>query len=217
MNINQKKKNIIAGTAAVFIVILTICAALASCSEDTNYSTPDEAIEVTSVSTISTSVIVETTEPAEIVETTKIAKTTEPMEYLDNEVNYEEEMVRTESLIEPDNYEEPTVIIEESIELIDSIYDAAYSPSDLKFQGVLYWGGWRWTWYSEKVLPGGGLSIPGRNTEKNTGFVCDGDGYICLASGSLSKGTIVDTPFGYLGKVYDCGCTADVLDVYVGW
>ena len=214
MNISQKKKNIIAGVAAVFIVILATCAALASCSENANYNTPDEAIEVTSVSPISTSVIMETTE---IIETTKIAETTEPMEYLDSEIDYEEEKVETENLIESDNYEEQTIAIEESIEQVDSIYNAAYSPSDLKFQGVLYWGGWRWTWYSERVLPGGGLSIPGRHTESDTGFVCDGDGYICLASSSLSKGTIVDTPFGRLGKVYDCGCAADVLDVYVGW
>lgn len=212
MNISQKKKNIIAGTAAVFIVILTICAALASCLKNTNYNTPDEAVEITLTNIIPTSVIMETTEITKIVETTKYT------EHLSDKVNYEEMAeTETESLIKPDDYEEPTAIIEESIKQVDGIYNAAYSPSDLKFQGVLYWDGWRWTWYSERVLPGGGLSIPGRHTEIDTGFVCDGDGYICLASSSLSKGTIVDTPFGRLGKVYDCGCAADVLDVYVGW
>lgn len=91
-----------------------------------------------------------------------------------------------------------------------------YSPSQLKRLGVIYWGGWRWTWYSQKVLPGGGLNIPGRHVDSN-GYVCDGEGYICLASGSLSKGTVVDTPFGKMGKVYDCGCAANTLDVYTNF
>lgn len=53
-------------------------------------------------------------------------------------------------------------------------------------------------------------------TIKNTG-VCDENNYICLASSSLPKGTIVDTPFGKRGKVYDCGCLSYILDVYVSW
>lgn len=92
-----------------------------------------------------------------------------------------------------------------------------YSPSNFKLMGVLSWGGWRWTWYPERVLPGKGLSIPGRHVDSNR-FVCDGNDYICLASDSLSKGTVVDTPFGKRGKVYDCGVgRRDTLDVYVSW
>ena len=135
----------------------------------------------------------------------------EPIEYEDNYVeenNYlEEELIGYE-----DNYVEENYIVESN----SYSGSAAYSPSDLQFYGVLYWGEWRWTWYSEQILPGYGLSIPGRHTDGD-GFVCDGDGYICLASSSLSKGTIVDTPFGRAGKVYDCGCASDVLDVYVNW
>lgn len=82
--------------------------------------------------------------------------------------------------------------------------------------GVIRWGGYRWTWYSERVLPGGGLKILGRHTD-NLGYVKDGDGYICLASNDLKKGSIVDTPFGAKGKVYDSGCASGTLDVYVGW
>lgn len=88
-----------------------------------------------------------------------------------------------------------------------------YSAKDFKRLGVIHWGGWRWTWYSQRVLPGGGLKIPGRHVDSN-GYICDKNGYICLASNSLAKGTIVDTPFGKQGKVYDCGCAADTLDVY---
>lgn len=97
-------------------------------------------------------------------------------------------------------------------------YDAAlYSPSYFRRMGVIYWNGWTWTWYSERVLPGTGLSIPGRYTD-DMGYVRDGDGYICLASDSLGYGAVINTPFGGQGKVYDCGCGSyDIVDVYVGW
>ena len=91
-----------------------------------------------------------------------------------------------------------------------------YYPGYFMQMGVLYWGGWRWTWYSQRVLPGGGLSIPGRHVDER-GYVCDANGYICLASSSLSYRTIVSTPFGKPGRVYDSGCAYDTLDVYVNW
>lgn len=92
---------------------------------------------------------------------------------------------------------------------------AIYSASYFRQIGVIYWNGWRWTWYSERVLPGTGLNIPGRHTEG--GYVLDGEGYICLASDALGYGTVVETPFGSYGKVYDCGCGYDTIDVYVSW
>lgn len=88
-----------------------------------------------------------------------------------------------------------------------------YSPSHFKSAGVIYWGGWKWTWYSQRVLPGGGLRIPGRHVGAN-GYVMDGNNRICLASSSLRKGTVVQTPFGAEGCVYDSGCAAGILDVY---
>lgn len=91
-----------------------------------------------------------------------------------------------------------------------------YSPSDFMVMGVLNWGGYRWTWYSQRVLPGGGLNIPGRHVDGN-GYVSDGEGYICLASNDLPYGTVVDTPLGKPGRVYDCGCASGTLDVYVNW
>ena len=90
----------------------------------------------------------------------------------------------------------------------------AYSFDELMWMGVIYWGDYRWTYYSESVLPGEGLNIPGRYTDE-TGFVCDGNGYICLASSDLGYGTIVSTPFGRMGCVYDSGCPSGTLDVYV--
>lgn len=91
-----------------------------------------------------------------------------------------------------------------------------YTPTNFMSAGVIYWGGWRWTWYSQNVLPGGGLRIPGRHVD-DMGYVCDENDYICLAATSLSKGAIVDTPFGKQGKVYDSGCAYGTLDVYVSW
>lgn len=92
---------------------------------------------------------------------------------------------------------------------------AIYSASYFRQMGVILWNGWRWTWYSDRVLPGTGLNIPGRHTEGC--YVRDGEGYICIASDALSYGTVIETPFGAYGKVYDCGCGYDTIDVYVGW
>ena len=89
-----------------------------------------------------------------------------------------------------------------------------YSANKFKNIGVVYWNGWKWTWYSQRVLPGGGLRIPGRHVDNN-GYVCDGNNYICLASSTLPYGTVINTPFGKQGKIYDTGCAADTIDVYV--
>ena len=89
-----------------------------------------------------------------------------------------------------------------------------YSPDYLRNMGVVYDGGWRYTWYSERVLPGGGLNIPGRWSDRN--FVRDENGYICVASSDLAKGTVIDTPWG-VAKVYDCGCASGTIDVYTSW
>lgn len=89
---------------------------------------------------------------------------------------------------------------------------ASYSLSDLQFQGVIYWGGYKFTYYSQSVLPGGGLNIPGRHINAG-GFVADGDGYIVIAN-SAPLGTVINTPFGYQGKVYDRGTYGNHMDVY---
>lgn len=87
------------------------------------------------------------------------------------------------------------------------------SLNQFMFDGVVYYNGYKFTYYSQSVLPGGGLSIPGRHVNAD-GFVSDGDGYIVLA-GSAPKGTVYDTPFGYKGKIYDRGTYGNHLDVYV--
>lgn len=96
--------------------------------------------------------------------------------------------------------------------------DALYSPSEFQNTGVINWSGYEWTYYSELILPGEGLDIPGRHTTEN-GYVCDGDGYVVLAAdlSMLPRYSVVETPFGRTGKVYDTGCAYGTLDVYVGW
>lgn len=87
-----------------------------------------------------------------------------------------------------------------------------YSLSDLRFRGIIRWNGYKYTYYSQRVLPGRGLRIPGRHVNAG-GFVADKDGYIVI-SNSRPRGTVVPTPFGYMGKVYDKGVYGNHLDVY---
>lgn len=87
----------------------------------------------------------------------------------------------------------------------------ALTPS----KGVVYYNGHRETYYSQKVLPGGGLSIPGRHVAED-GTIRDSDGYICVASSDLAWGTVVETSLG-TAKVYDSGCASGTIDIYTDW
>ena len=91
--------------------------------------------------------------------------------------------------------------------------NAQVSLAQFLMQGVVYSGGFKFTYYSQSVLPGGGLQIPGRHVNA-AGYVSDGDGYIVLA-GSAPLGTVYDTPFGFKGKIYDRGTYGNHLDVYI--
>ena len=95
-------------------------------------------------------------------------------------------------------------------------YDTSDGISAAEFQwlGVVDEGGVHYTWYSQRVLPGGGLdelNANGRHVEG--GYVVDGDGYIAVASSDHEIGTVLDTPFG-AAKVYDTGCASGTVDVY---
>ena len=92
-----------------------------------------------------------------------------------------------------------------------------YSLSDFMWRGRITWEGKVYTYYSQRVLPGPGLRIPGRHVN-NSGYVADGNGYIVLASDYYAKGTVIATPFGYWGKVYDAfgyNKPASHFDVYI--
>lgn len=118
-----------------------------------------------------------------------------------------------------------TVVVEnEKVEVVESavsekpdIYcQKIYEVNKFKKLGKVKYGKYYYTWYSEKVLPGGGLKIPGRH-HNNLGFVADINGYIVGASDSLPRHTVVDTPVGLKAKIYDCGPGLGILDLYVYW
>lgn len=99
-------------------------------------------------------------------------------------------------------------------------YSAAYdaSPNRLtKSKGALYYNNHKETYYSERVLPGNSLQIPGRHTADD-GTVRDAEGYICVAASTsyLARGTVVKTSMGP-AKVYDSGCAAGTIDIYTNW
>lgn len=97
-------------------------------------------------------------------------------------------------------------------------YSAVYSYNGLsKRRGAIYFNGHRETYYSEKVLPGTGLNIPGRHVADD-GTIRDENGYICVAAdpGFLPRGSILITSLGP-AKVYDSGCAYGTVDIYVNW
>ena len=81
--------------------------------------------------------------------------------------------------------------------------------------GVCYFNGYKETWYSQQVLPGKGLKIPGRHVDSQ-GLVKDKNNYIVIASNNLSKGTVITISLGK-AKVYDHCPTPGVIDVYTNW
>jgi len=94
-----------------------------------------------------------------------------------------------------------------------------YTARQFRRKGVIHWGGKKWTWYTQRILPGRGLHIPGRHLSKE-GFVLDKDGYIVVAItwSARRKRKIVPTPFGRYGKCYDCGSGGSAWrDIYTNW
>ena len=89
-----------------------------------------------------------------------------------------------------------------------------YGADQLRTQGVICDDEYRYTWYSQRVLPGGGLTIDGRHVSSD-GYVVDAAERIVVASSDLPYGTELDVPFGS-GKavVLDTGCASGTIDVY---
>lgn len=100
------------------------------------------------------------------------------------------------------------------------LYSEPYAVCDYPLtatMGVKWFEGHRETWYSQKVLPGPGLNIPGRHVADD-GTVRDAEGYIVIACdlSYAARGSIILTSLGP-GKVYDTGCAYGTLDIYVDW
>ena len=103
---------------------------------------------------------------------------------------------------------------------ITLLYNERYNVSSnplTAHKGVVYYNGHRETYYSQRVLPGNALKIPGRHVADD-GTIRDEDGYICVAANTsyMKKGTVLMTSLGP-AKVYDCGCAYGTIDIYVNW
>ena len=122
---------------------------------------------------------------------------------------------------------EPEEVVEELIDQLPTayghilLYDKPYNvETNVKLNsyiGVVYFNGHKETYYSQNVLPGGGLRIPGRHVAED-GTVRDEEGYICVAAdwNYLPYGATVLTSLGP-ARVYDTGCDYGVIDIYVNW
>lgn len=82
--------------------------------------------------------------------------------------------------------------------------------------GVKYFQGHKETYYSQRVLPGLGLKIPGRHVADD-GTIRDKDGYIVVSCNYIKYGSKIMTSLGP-AKRYDCGSmTGKWIDIYVNW
>ena len=86
---------------------------------------------------------------------------------------------------------------------------------NLRWQGIPYDDNYTYTYYSQKVLPGGGLDIPGRHVDPD-GVIRDADGYICVSSDDHAKYSVIETAYG-TAKVYDAGSGSGNIDIYTNW
>ena len=115
-----------------------------------------------------------------------------------------------------------TLIEENELDLVEENYSEIptcwqkYSCDRFKTLGRVQYGEYTYTWYSQRVLPGGGLNIPGRHLNEH-GLVADENEYVVLASDDFFKGAILNTPIGIKGKVYDTGSGVGNLDIYCDW
>ena len=165
-------------------------------------------------------------------------------EVVEEEIKAEEEIVAEEETPKEETKEEPKPVVEEvqaqeiietlsyeqmnTEQLINAIangtfkleYTNGYDTNGNKLtksKGAINYDGHRETYYSQKVLPGTTLKIPGRHVADD-GTIRDEEGYICIAASTsyLSKGSVVKTSLGP-AKVYDSGCAYGTIDIYTNW
>lgn len=208
------KKVIVSILAVVMLVSIVVC--FSGCGDESKENTQVETTGVV------TTVVSTTATPTTIAPTT-IKPTEQPTTTKATEVSNDEAQEDNEDedgSYNDSNNSSSNGDMDSNDYYVDSSMspDAIYSSGEFQTTGVVGWGGYEWTYYSELILPGEGLDIPGRYTTED-GYVCDGDGYVVLAADLdlLPRYSVVETPFGYTGKIYDTGCAYGTLDVYVGW
>lgn len=139
--------------------------------------------------------------------------------------NMYEKMQGNKNVLQNKSTSENTDDVDSSttIKTFDNIelkYDEVYNVTDdylTKSKGVVYYNGHKETWYSENVLSGNRLNIPGRHVASD-GTIRDIDGYIVVAAASdyMSKGTTLMTTLGP-AKVYDTARDFGNIDIYTNW
>ena len=206
----MKKRSQFKIVCFLITIMLIMSCCFVGCGANKTSSSQVETTITTTVAptTQQSTTVAPTTVPSTTVKPTEAPKPTEKVESSnveeENDYNYNYEDYDTDTNTNDNNV--PDFMSGGAI----------YSPSDFMNAGVINWGGWTWTYYSERILPGDGLWIPGRWTDSD-GYVCDENGYVCLASTSVARYSIIETPFGRTGKVYDSGCDYGVMDIYVNW
>lgn len=203
---------------------------LAVIADETSTVTSTTASETTTTTTItSTSVTTSTTTTTEEITTTPTTTSTTATETV--LLTVEQSIpVETGAVLESETQPTTEAIIESEYEVpagnicpvtgVELQYSARYYVCDSPLtasMGVAYFGGHTEKYYSERVLPGNGLSIPDRHYGED-GTIRDADGYIVVAAdyGYLSYGSILLTTLGP-AKVYDTGCPWGIIDIYVNW
>lgn len=107
-------------------------------------------------------------------------------------------------------------------EVEKKVYTPIYSSSYLRRMGVVRHNGKTYTWYSQRVLPGGGLRIPGRHVS-NDGYVVDENDYVAIAMNNIPMGAVIEIPFhNGFAKVYDRVGSSEygannVIDIYTNF
>lgn len=149
-------------------------------------------------------------------------------DYFENYNNYED-TVDESSIIAMDGVPPKNTEITECPHCDNIYYNddgdfSAYSSDDYITTdefidcGIINYNDNIFTYYSENVLPGNGLDIPGRYTD-DEGYVCDVDGYVVLATPDediYPRYSTIELPTGRMGKFYDY-CPEGSIDVYVNW
>lgn len=96
-----------------------------------------------------------------------------------------------------------------------------YYINYLRTKGPVHWRGRKYTYYTSRLCPIYKLPVPGLHLDKY-GMWCDKWDYIVLGSSITNKvnRTIIATPFGKYGRVYDTGGYSTpswLCDTAVNW
>ena len=210
----------------IFVIILVVINSdKTSIQNDVNTKTSANILATTSVNKETYTKLVDVIKDESETNVENNEEVNQNIENSEETVNNNE--IKTEETIKEEiNYvyyddlslEEKQVALENGTLALE--YSGLYTNSNdrlTRSKGVVYYNGHRETYYSERVLPGAGLKIPGRHVADD-GTVRDEDGYICVASdlSYLPKGSILLTSLGP-AKVYDTGCAYGTIDIYVNW